>query len=119
MSKKILICDDDAGILDMLSIILEDAGFETISELNSLNVYKVIQTEKPDLLLLDLWMPVLSGDQVLKTIRVDPEKKNLPVLVISASMEGRTIAREAGANDYLAKPFDIDQLINKVKVLLN
>lgn len=119
MNKKILICDDDEGILDMLSIILEDAGFEIISELNSLNIYKVIQNEQPDLLLLDLWMPVLSGDQVLRTIRIDPEKKNLPVIVISASMEGKSIAHEAGADDYLAKPFDIELLIHKVKILLN
>ncbi|RYE36047.1 MAG: response regulator [Sphingobacteriaceae bacterium] len=119
MNKKILICDDDPGILDMLAMILEDVGFEIVAEINSLNVYKVIQTEKPDLLLLDLWMPVLSGDQVLKTLRIDAEKKYLPVIVISASMEGKDIAIEAGANDFLAKPFDLDLLVNKVQSLLN
>ncbi|MGI4728396.1 MAG: response regulator transcription factor [Janthinobacterium lividum] len=119
MNKKILICDDDEGILHMLSFILEDAGFDTIGEANSLNIFKQIRNEQPDLLLLDLWMPVLTGDQVLKTLRVDPDKMNLPVIIISASMEGKNIASEAGANDFLAKPFDIEQLISKVNSLIN
>lgn len=71
MNKKILICDDDEGILDVLALILEDAGFDTVTEINSLNVYKAIETEQPDLLLLDLWMPVLSGDQVLRMLKID------------------------------------------------
>jgi DNA-binding response OmpR family regulator len=119
MSKKVLICDDDEGILDMLTMILEDAGFETISEINSLNVNKLIEQEQPDLLLLDLWMPVLSGDQVLKMLKKNPETSNLPVIIISASIEGEKIATEAGANNFIAKPFDLDELIDKVQELLN
>jgi DNA-binding response OmpR family regulator len=119
MSKKVLICDDDEGILDMLAMILEDAGFETISEINSLNVNKLIEQEQPDLLLLDLWMPVLSGDQVLKMLKKNPETSNLPVIIISASIEGEKIATEAGANNFIAKPFDLDELIDKVQELLN
>jgi CheY-like chemotaxis protein len=119
MNKKVLICDDDEGILDMLALILEDAGFNTVSEINSLNVNKLIEKEQPDLLLLDLWMPVLSGDQVLKMIKNNPETSNLPVIIISASIEGAKIAAEAGANNFIAKPFDVDELINKVHQLLN
>lgn len=119
MNKKILICDDDEGILDLVALVLEDAGFEAISEINSLNISKVIEKEQPDLLLLDLWMPVLSGDQVLRMIKNNPETCNLPVIVISASIEGKTIATEAGANDFIAKPFDINQLIDSVQNLLN
>lgn len=119
IGKKVLICDDDEGILDMLSFILEDAGFNTILEINSLNVNRIIEKEQPDLLLLDLWMPVLSGDQVLKMLRNNPQTNKLPVIIISASMEGETIAAEAGADDFLAKPFNISQLIDKVQGLLN
>jgi CheY-like chemotaxis protein len=118
MSKKVLVCDDDEGILDMVSFVLEDSGFEVIPESNSLNVYNLIKKEKPDLLLLDLWMPVLSGDQVLKMLRSNPETKDLPVIVISASTEGQKIAQEAGASAFIAKPFDIDQLINRVELIL-
>lgn len=119
MSKKILICDDDQGILDMVELILEDAGFDIISEINSLNVYKLILAEQPDLLLLDLWMPVLSGDQVLQTLKHSPETNSLPVIIISASIEGKRIAERAGANDFLAKPFDINELISKIQNLIN
>ena len=119
IGKKVLICDDDEGILDMLSFILEDAGFNTISEINSLNVNRIIEKEHPDLLLLDLWMPVLSGDQILKMLKNNPDTNKLPVIIISASIEGKKIAAEAGANDFIAKPFDIAQLIDKVQELIN
>jgi DNA-binding response OmpR family regulator len=117
-AKKILVCDDDQGILDLLELLLEDNGYVVIRELNSLNVDQLIQTENPDLVLLDLWMPVLSGDQVLQNIRHNPKSINLPVMIISASRDGKDIARKAGADDYLPKPFDIDLLLNKVEHLL-
>lgn len=117
-NKKILVCDDDEGILDMVSFVLEDSGFEVIPEKNSMNVYSLIEKEHPDLLLLDLWMPVLSGDQVLKVLKSSPATKSLPVIVISASTEGQRIAEEAGASSFLAKPFDIDQLVKRVQKML-
>lgn len=119
INKKILICDDDEGILDMLVLILEDAGYDTVSEINSLNVYNLIQIQQPDLLLLDLWMPVLSGDQVLKMLKLNPQTSNLPVIIISASIEGKNIAAQAGASDFIAKPFDLDALIGTIQGLLN
>lgn len=113
-NKKILICDDDEGILDMLSLILEDTGYEIIPESNSLNVKSILEKSEPDLVILDLWMPVLSGDQVLKLIRQNIATSTLPVIVISASRDGKQIAKEAGATDFIAKPFDMDELIRKV-----
>ncbi|RYY37983.1 MAG: response regulator [Sphingobacteriaceae bacterium] len=115
--KKVLICDDDEGILDMLELMLGESGFNTISVKNSLQIYEEIKNTCPDLILLDLWMPVLSGDQVLRVLRNNPETKNLPVIVISASREGERIAKEAGASGFIAKPFDIDQLIDRVQKL--
>jgi DNA-binding response OmpR family regulator len=118
MTKKVLICDDDEGIADLLVMVLEEAGFDAFSEINSLNVYRVIEQQQPDLLLLDLWMPMLSGDQVLKILKSNPKTSSLPVIVISASLEGKKIAALSGASDFLAKPFDIDQLIAKVHAQL-
>jgi DNA-binding response OmpR family regulator len=117
-AKKILVCDDDPGILELLELLLEDEGYVVIGELNSLNVDQLIQTQNPDLVLLDLWMPLLSGDQVLHSIRQNPKSTDLPVMIISASKDGKDIAKNAGANDYLPKPFDIDLLLNKVDGLL-
>lgn len=119
MSKKILICDDDEGILDLLTMLLEDNGFDVIAEQSSLNVYKIIESEHPDLLILDLWMPVLSGDQVLRMLKNNPATQTLPVMIISASMEGKQIAVLAGANDFIAKPFDVNILVERVKKFLS
>lgn len=113
-TKKILICDDDLGILDMLELILEDTGHQIITESNSLNVRSILDIEQPDLLILDLWMPVLSGDQVLRMLRENPQTKNMPVIVISASTDGKEIADKAGATDFLAKPFDVEELTSLV-----
>ncbi|WP_199141222.1 response regulator [Pedobacter sp. ASV12] len=117
--KKILICDDDEGITDMLELVLEETGHEIITETNSLNIKSILKEDLPDLILLDLWMPVLSGDQVLKTLRADENTKQLPVIVISASRDGKEIALDAGATDFVAKPFDIDELLHKIEKYLN
>ncbi len=114
-NKKIIVCDDDEGILDMLTFVLEDSGYNVIAEPNSLNVLQLVKKERPDLLMVDLWMPVLSGDQVVKRLKAEDSTRNIPVIVISASTDGKKIAYEAGADRYIAKPFDIDQLIDKVQ----
>ncbi|MNK11550.1 Sporulation initiation phosphotransferase F [compost metagenome] len=117
-TKKILICDDDPGILEMLELLLEETGHQIIAEANSLNVRSIIERESPNLMVLDLWMPVLSGDQVLKMVRENPLTKELPVIVISASTDGKQIADKAGATNFLAKPFDVDELISMVESYL-
>lgn len=118
-SKKIIVCDDDQGILDVLQMLLETEGFTVFTEINSTNLIKQIQNNTPDLILLDLWMPLLSGDQVLKMIRNTEEIKDMPVIVLSASVDGSDIAADAGANDFVAKPFDLDDIIFKINNLLN
>lgn len=110
-NKKILICDDDEGILDMLEMIFEDTPYDIIPEQNSLNIKNIVEKHSPDLILLDLWMPVLSGDQVLKALRMDPLTAHIPVIIISASREGKQIAEGAGASGFIAKPFDFDEIM--------
>jgi DNA-binding response OmpR family regulator len=113
-----MICDDDPGILEMMVMIIEEYGFEVFTEANSVNVLKDLEREKPDLLLLDIWMPVLSGDQILKTIKAEPKFSSLPVIMYSASAEGLAIAQKAGADDYISKPFDMNDLEAKITALL-
>lgn len=118
MSKKIMVCDDDPGILEMMEMILEEYGYQVITVSKSINVLKHLEEENPDLLLLDIWMPVLSGDQVLKTIKAEPKLSRLPVIMYSASTEGKAIAEKAGADDYISKPFDMDDMEAKISALL-
>jgi len=117
-NSKIMVCDDDQGILDVLQMLLESEGFDVYTEINSTNLIKEMKSQSPDLLLLDLWMPVLSGDQVLKALRSTEEFENLPVIVLSASVDGSNIAGNAGATDFMPKPFDMDDLIVKIRQLL-
>lgn len=113
-----MICDDDQGILEMMEMIMEDYGYDVCTEANSMQLIKTMEREKPDLLLLDIWMPVLSGDQVLKNLRASSAFQFLPVIMYSASAEGAVIAKKSGSDDYLAKPFDIDVLVQKIRKLI-
>lgn len=110
-----MICDDDTGILEMMEMVIEEFGYDVITEQHSVKVLKHIEEKKPDLLLLDIWMPVLTGDQVLKTIRQDPRMSKIPVIMYSASAEGSEIAQKVGADDFIAKPFNMDQLEAKIR----
>jgi DNA-binding response OmpR family regulator len=117
--KKIFICDDDKGITDMLAMILEYAGFEPIIETDSVNAFEKIRESRPDLLIVDLWMPIISGDQLIRQIRRCDELKKTFILCISASRNGQDVALEAGANQFLPKPFDIDELITIINNIDN
>ena len=118
MNKRILICDDDQGILEMLTLVLEGPDVEVVTEADSLKLNAMIRKTTPDLLILDIWMPVLSGDQILAKLRNDPEFGSLKVIMMSASRDGEHIATKVGANAYLAKPFDIAQLYDLVEEYL-
>jgi len=113
-----MICDDDIGILEMMEMIIEEYGYQVYTEAKSTRVLKGLEVEKPDLLLLDIWMPVLSGDQVLRTIKAEPRFSGIPVIMYSASTEGSSIAQSAGADDYISKPFDLNDLEAKITALL-
>lgn len=117
-SKKIFVCDDDEGIIDLIGIILESAGYEIILETNSLNARSVIEREKPDLIITDLWMPVVSGDQIVRMVRNSSEIMHTPILVISASRDGEEIAMGCGASAFLGKPFELDGIVNQVEKLI-
>ncbi|MGI4749131.1 MAG: response regulator [Janthinobacterium lividum] len=115
MNKKILVCDDDVDILEMLVLLLETYGYDVISESKSPNVFDTIAKENPGLLIVDLWMPLMSGDLVIKQLRNFSETKYLPIIMISACMDGQQTAAIAGASHFISKPFDIFNLLDKVE----
>ncbi|PST81576.1 response regulator [Pedobacter yulinensis] len=112
--KRILVCDDDEAILDVTTLVLEDSGYEVTPVIESTRIYEVIDRFKPDLLLLDLWMPDLSGEDITRFVKTDEALRGIPVIIISASSEGRRIAEEIRADGFLPKPFDIDSLVEMV-----
>ncbi|MFC4210936.1 response regulator [Pedobacter lithocola] len=111
MAIKIMICDDEMDILDVTGMILEDAGYEVIAVSDSLKAEEVFKNEMPDLLLIDLWMPGISGDKIIASLKTNNDFENVPMIVLSASDTARQIAMGCGAVDFIAKPYDIDNLL--------
>lgn len=118
-AKKILVCDDDESIVELLGFILETSNeVAVIGEVDSRVAYKRILTEKPELVILDLQMPMVTGDEIVQQLRANPETTALPVMVISANRDGRQVALAAGADSYLAKPFDVEDVLQEVNKFL-
>lgn len=113
--KSVLICDDDEGIVDVASIILSDAGYKVVAITESRDVVSHAKQLNPHLILLDLWMPNMSGEEVTKQLKQIPETSNIPIIIVSASRHTEDIAKRIGADHFICKPFDIDELETVVK----
>jgi DNA-binding response OmpR family regulator len=111
--KKVMIADDDPGIVDSLSMMLEFEGYEVSSTLNGASLLQ-LNGSLPDLLLLDIWMSGIDGRDICKLLKQQPHTSKMPILMISASKDIEHSALEAGADDFLAKPFEMDELLRKV-----
>lgn len=114
MNKSILICDDDAGILDVTTMILQDKGYHVTALHNCHDIMAKIEKLKPAVILLDLWMPDVNGEEVTRALKNNKKTKDIPVIIISASKDTKKVAENAGANDFICKPFDIEDLETKV-----
>lgn len=112
--NKIFICDDDRGITEMLEMVFELADYSVVVENNSLYAYDSIKRLQPQVVLVDLWMPVVSGDLLIRKIKSDPSLTNVYVACMSASRDGEQVAMDAGADIFIAKPFDLDQIMSIV-----
>ena len=116
VKKKILVVDDDPSILDSLQIILEDEGYKVISLLRADRIYKEIRLHKPSLILLDVWFPDgIDGAQITRFLKTQEECKHIPVILISAISNIEKVLENSYADDFLAKPFEIDDVIDRVK----
>lgn len=119
MNKKIYLCDDNILILHALELVLSMTDATVVSESRSVRALKYIISEKPDLFICDLEMPGLNGDDLIRQIRAQKECNRLFILCISASSNGRDIALNAGADSFLAKPFEIEVFLSIVNEFLS
>jgi len=113
MKKTILIADDDPAILESIRLILEEFGYTVDSTSDGQTIDKM-EKGFPDLLLLDIWMSGQDGREICKHLKKDVIKKAIPVIMISASRDSKQSTIDAGADDFLAKPFEMDALLEKV-----
>ena len=113
MSKKIVIAEDDEGILDSMKIMLEMEGYEVKTTVDGKDLHD-LKADLADLLLLDIWLAGMDGRDICKKLRSQEHTKHLPIILMSASKEAGKTAKEVGADDFLEKPFELDELVAMV-----
>lgn len=114
---KIMVVDDDSNICELLRLYLEKEGFDTVIMENGEKALAAFDSEKPDLILLDVMMPKLDGWQVCREIR---KKSQCPIIMLTAKGEvfDRVLGLELGADDYVVKPFETKEVIARIKAVL-
>ena len=121
MSKKILVADDETHILNVVSMKLRNAGYEVVTAMDGEEALELCAAEKPDLLITDYQMPYMTGLELCKQIRLRPEIKSVPAIMLTA--RGFDIEPDemiqAGIAAVLAKPFSPRELLERVNDLLN
>ncbi len=117
---KILVCDDEVYILHILDFSLGAEGFEVITANNGELAIVKAKQERPNLIVLDIMMPVLDGYETLRRLKADPETKDIPVILLTA--KGRDVDKrlgfEVGATDYIVKPFSPSRLIERIQEII-
>lgn len=121
MGKKVLVVEDNPAMVALLADALIEAGYVVVSADNGKQGLALVESEKPDLVVLDLMMPVMSGLQVLRVLRGEPATQYLPVIVLTGR-NGQADALEGwmgGADRYLTKPCTMAELLSAVRDMLS
>ena len=118
MAKKVMIIDDEASVCETVRLLLEDEGFEVMSALSGAEALEKLRKEKVDLVLIDFFMPRITGRGLAEKIRADPKLKNLKLAFLTVAEFGETgmeELRKLGSLDYIQKPFNDEDLVRRVK----
>ncbi|MGN7863564.1 response regulator [Chryseobacterium sp.] len=111
MSKKrILIFDDDTAILEVITIIFEENGYEVKISETSHDILEKVADYQPDVILMDNWIPKIGGVEATRLLKSTEEFKHIPVIYVTANNDIVALASEAQADDYVSKPFNLDDL---------
>jgi two-component system phosphate regulon response regulator PhoB len=119
--QKILVIDDDQDILDLIGFNLNRSGMECITATDGILGLERARREHPDLIILDIMLPGLSGIEILKTLKNKSETRGIPVIMLTAKGEevDRILGLELGADDYVTKPFSVRELILRIQKQLS
>lgn len=115
VNKKILIIDDDDGINEVLEIALSDKGYQTKIKTEIDKLIDDIEQFMPDLILLDVFLPNCNGSEICNQIKGNIKFQKIPIIIFSASAQTEKLAGESGADDFLYKPFELDELLKKIQ----
>lgn len=119
--KKILVADDEEDIKAVVTLFLQSKGYEVISAFDGLSALDLAKMEHPDLILLDIMMPVVDGYEVCRRLKADETTRDIPVVMLSAMAQSESVEKgmSCGAADYVVKPFDPARLEEVVARVLS
>ena len=118
--KKILIVDDEQDIVESLKFVLEVSGFVCYTAFNGEDGLRLAKEIMPDLIILDVMMPIMNGYKVSRLLKFDTRYKDIPILMLTARSQDKDkeLGEETGADEYITKPFDINFVLERVKSYL-
>lgn len=117
--KKVLIIDDDQDILEALDLTFSSSGFETKASTDGSVVLELVENFEPDVIILDIMLAGIDGRNITKKLKSEEKTKRIPIVMVSAHIKGEESSLAAGADAFLAKPFDIFSIIEKVEELVS
>ncbi|MFA5276580.1 MAG: response regulator [Candidatus Omnitrophota bacterium] len=118
MAKKILLVDDEPDIMSVATVRLEHSGYKIIPAIDAEEAQAILLKNTPDLILLDLLLPGMQGDELCKKLKSDDKYKKIPIILFTASAVRPNLpkdVKEMGADDCILKPFEAQDLLSKVK----
>lgn len=119
--KLIMVTDDEEDIRELLKAILENGGYDVVTADDGQDCLNQLKKTKPDLILLDMMMPGISGREVAEQIRKNPDTKNIKIIFVTVarfSELGKDILNKLNVSDYITKPFDNDDILARIKKIL-
>ena len=119
--KKIMIVDDEVDLVETVRFPLEMEGFNVMVSYNGEDALNKARKESPDLIILDLMLPKLDGYKVCRLLKFDEKYRHIPIFMLTAKTQDKDkiLGMETGADEYITKPFEMDDLLEKVKAYLN
>lgn len=114
--KKILVVDDNKDIIWVVETILKRYGFSVMTTLKGEDVLKKVQSFHPQLVLLDVFLSGIDGIEICNKLKSIPETKSIPVIMFSAHTNSREVMKFCQADDFLPKPFDVNELVKKINL---
>lgn len=119
--KKILIVDDEQDIVESLKFVLEASDYTCYCAYNGEDGLKLAKELVPDLMILDVMMPKINGYKISRLLKYDNKYKDIPILMVTARSqeEDKLIGEETGVNEYITKPFDLNEVVDKVRKYLD
>jgi len=118
MAKKVMVVDDEADLCETVKLLLEGKGFEVVAALSGAEALKKLRKERVDLVLIDFFMPEMTGRGLAGEVRADPKLKDLKLAFLTVALfgeVGREDLHKLGILDYIQKPFDNEDLVRRVK----